>query len=260
MVQKASTNKRGGARNFKKSDISNVALLKLFESHLSEKGSIIAFQFGSYYNKPASNAVVGPELASMKSLIQKIVAVAPLADLKYRPMKDAFEKLLLKQRDLMAQFPQKDPKAVSSDLANSLMTICHHARRLNMAVKWEQAISKCTLHEISELKEIRKLFANANDELHDTVPPTQELLDVAESCLSEEEPLDLPMTQDFEESESPSEICSLLQEAFSTKPVPPKKDAIAAVISMRRPASVMKRPAVRLTKATTLAAPKFFLL
>ena len=160
-MQKQSTNKRGGARNFKKTDLSNVALLRLFENHLSEKGHLVAFQFGSYYNKPASNAVVGPELASMMGLIEKIVAVAPSADLKYIPMKDAFGKLLLKSKDLMGVFPNKDINAISSDLANSLMTVCNHARRLKEDIRWQQAIAKCNSHEIAQLKKIRGFFKNS---------------------------------------------------------------------------------------------------
>ena len=154
-MQKQGTNKRGVGPEIKKTDINNVALLRLFEDHLSERGHLVAFQFGSYYNKPASNAVVGPELASMMGLIEKIVAVAPCAVLKYIQMKDAFGKLLLKSRDLMSMFPNKEVNAISSDLANSRMTVCNHARRLKEDLRWQQAITKCTSHEIAQLKKIR---------------------------------------------------------------------------------------------------------
>ena len=238
MVQKQGPTKRGGARNFKKTSLSNVALLRLFEDHLSEKGHLVAFQFGSYYNKPASNAVVGPELASMVNLIQKIVAVAPCADLKYIQMKDAFGKLLLKSRDLMSMFPNKEVNAISSDLANSLMTVCNHARRLKEDVKWQQAIIKCTSHEIALLKKIRGFFKNGKQEGDDdALPATQDILDQAESQISEAESLNLPASQDYDVEVEQSDVDSLLQEALNSKPVPTKKDDIAQAVALKRPAA-----------------------
>ena len=241
-MQKQGTSKRGGARNFKKTDLSNVALLRLFENHLSERGHLVAFQFGSYYNKPGSNAVVGPELASMMDLIEKIVAVAPCADLKYIQTKDAFGKLLLKSRDLMSMFPNKEVNAISSDLANSLMTVCNHARRLKEDLRWQQAITKCTTHEIALLKKIRGFFKNGQqDGDDDALPATQDILDQAESQISEAESLNLPASQDYDVEVEQSDVDSLLQEALNSKPVPTKKDDIARAVALKRPAaSVIK--------------------
>jgi hypothetical protein len=259
MVQKQSTNKRGGARNFKKTNLSNVALLRLFENHLSEKGHLVAFQFGSYYNKPASNAVVGPELASMMDLIGKIVAVAPSADLKYIPMKDAFGKLLLKSKDLMGVFPNKDINAISSDLANSLMTVCNHARRLKEDIRWQQAIAKCNSHEIAQLKKIRGFFKNSQtDGDDDALPATQDILDQADSQISEAESLHLPASQDYDVEVEQSDVDSLLQEALNTKPVPTKKDDIAQAVALKRPAaSISKRPAASIIKSKSASSADF---
>ena len=260
-MQKMSTNKRGGARNFKKTDISNVALLRLFENHLSERGHLVAFQFGSYYNKPASNAVVGPELASVEDLIGKIVAVAPCADLKYTTMKDAFGKLLLKSKDFMCMFPNKELTAISSDLANSLMTVCNHARRLKEDIRWQQAITKCTSHEVAKLKKIRGFFKHGQqfgDD--DTVPATQDILDQAESQMSEADSLNLPASQDYAVEVEQSDVDSLLKEALESKPVPTKKDTIAQAVTLKRPAAsieTLKRPAASIEKSKSASSTEF---
>ena len=261
-MQKQGTNKRGGARNFKKTDLSNVALLRLFENHLSERGHLVAVQFGSYYNKPASNAVVGPELASVMDLIEKIVAVAPCADLKYIQMKDAFGKLLLKSRDLMSMFPNKEVNAISSDLANSLMTVCNHARRLKEDLRWQQAITKCASHEIALLKKIRGFFKNGKqDGDDDALPATQDILDQAESQISEAESLNLPASQDYDVEVEQSDVDSLLQEALNSKPVPTKKDDIARAVALKRPAAAravaLKSPAASIIKSKSTSSTDF---
>jgi hypothetical protein len=203
------------------------------------QGFITAFALGSYYNKPVTHAINGPELSSMKHLIASIVEVAPLADLKYKPMKIAFQKLLLKHADFRAQFPSRDLAAIASDLSNSLITVCNHARRLKEEVKWSQAIAKCTLNQISALKEIKALFPKSNSESQpEDIPATQDLLDLANEQLSDGG--SLPDSDEYEVDEASSEAPSLLEEALKTPPVPSKKPEIKRIISLKRPASALE--------------------
>ena len=268
MVQKKSTTKKGGRRNYKKGRVEVSTCVEILEAHRVRHGSVHCFDFKSYHLKPSTNAIAAVDLLMMKPLLMDFLRVAPRADLTYKPLHMAFQNVLQKDKGIYDIFVQKQEGQqhmkslldIASDLANSMVCALSHCRRLKNVVRWQQATSKLNSALVADLEALRDAVkipdgfngSEGAEEVEEEMPPTQELLQHYES--------EVAMAQSSESHTSEED--SLLKEALQTSPVPTKKKAIESIVEAhKRPATLpivnpKKRPASSVT--TSSCTPDIF--
>ena len=253
MVQKKAVNKKGGARNFKKPVVDIATLTAILEKHHTRMGVPQCFDFKAYHKKPRSYAVHAMSLLHMKPLLLDFLKVSPTGALSFTSLKQAFSVVLEKESAILEVNLKKSKGGagmadVVCDLADGLLCALTHTRRLKDDVRWTQAVAKLDAGLVRELETLRDAVTVLPGFVEEC-PATQDLMDEIDDAMPDanDEEADLPKTQDLID-ECGSDVGSLLEEAFTTSPIPTKKKDIEEKIeTMKKPAAtvvVMKKPAM----------------
>ena len=262
---------RGGPRNKAKPQVDMELLTNTLETYVKEVGLSAAFDLGPYsagHDKTQAASAKG--LAKSRVLLSKLALVNPTLLYKYKNLKDSLASVSTTWKDLLGQ-QARGQKSWKEWMSDNILTVLLHARRLKDPVRYNEVLHKATVFEKGELKKVRELVLNAqedqNKDLEDKEdeddldkkdkqaedkPGTLEDLDLGKlvdkpGSLSDMD-LDIPMTP----KTCRSAVGSLTQAAEELSPVPAKKGVLKSAIqkkpALKKPAaanldSTFKRPA-----------------
>jgi hypothetical protein len=188
---------RGGARRTKVPEYDVQHLSDSLEKWTRHMGAQ-AFKFGKYDAIKKTGGVDGTSLSELLELVELLVGVSEQVIFKYSDLKGVVTMLLQKYQVASQSFKLEQLGGLPGDIANAIMTICSHARRLKKKEVYMAAIAKCTSHQANRLLQMRNLLG---DERHDMdtlddqhVPNTQDVLD-----------LEVPLTPNDEHEEQDEE-------------------------------------------------------
>jgi hypothetical protein len=255
--QKANTSKAGGANRQAVPDIDLAHLGHGLKKYVEGLGVEAAFKLEEYHSLAATNAVNGAALVKLESLVMAMLKVAPRGHIKYSDLKKAVSSCIAATQSLWKSisqcFPGKSTDEVSGDLADNLMTVLNHVRRLQNHDRFGQAIYKLSAWQVDVLAKLRDSFGGIDDDDEiggialaevatlayssdaESIPATQDLVDMLGG-------MDLtPKKQTGRGSSSSSGI--LLRAALDSSPVPCTKADIYAGMALAEEARVSKKPA-----------------
>jgi hypothetical protein len=255
--QKANTSKAGGANRQAVPDVDLAHLGHGLKKYVEGLGVDAAFKLEEYHSLAATNAVNGAALVKLESLVMAMLKVAPRGHIKYSDLKKAVSSCIAATQSLWKSisqcFPGKSTDEVSGDLADNLMTVLNHVRRLQNHDRFGQAIYKLSAWQVDVLAKLRDSFGGIDDDDEiggialaevatlayssdaESIPATQDLVDMLGG-------MDLtPKKQTGRGSSSSSGI--LLRAALDSSPVPCTKADIYAGMALAEEAKVNKKPA-----------------
>jgi len=255
--QKANTSKAGGANRQAVPDVDLAHLGHGLKKYVEGLGVEAAFKLEEYHSLAATNAVNGAALVKLESLVMAMLKVAPRGHIKYSDLKKAVSSCIAATQSLWKSisqcFPGKSTDEVSGDLADNLMTVLNHVRRLQNHDRFGQAIYKLSAWQVDVLAKLRDSFGGIDDDDEiggialaevatlayssdaESIPATQDLVDMLGG-------MDLtPKKQTGRGSSSSSGI--LLRAALDSSPVPCTKADIYAGMALAEEAKVSKKPA-----------------
>ena len=255
--QKANTSKAGGANRQAVPDVDLAHLGHGLKKYVEGLGVDAAFKLEEYHSLAATNAVNGAALVKLESLVMAMLKVAPRGHIKYSDLKKAVSSCIAATQSLWKSisqcFPGKSTDEVSGDLADNLMTVLNHVRRLQNHDRFGQAIYKLSAWQVDVLAKLRDSFGGIDDDDEiggialaevatlayssdaESIPATQDLVDMLGG-------MDLtPKKQTGRGSSSSSGI--LLRAALDSSPVPCTKADIYAGMALAEEAKVSKKPA-----------------
>jgi DNA uptake protein ComE-like DNA-binding protein len=255
--QKANTSKAGGANRQAVPDVDLAHLGHGLKKYVEGLGVDAAFKLEEYHSLAATNAVNGAALVKLESLVMAMLKVAPRGHIKYSDLKKAVSSCIAATQSLWKSisqcFPGKSTDEVSGDLADNLMTVLNHVRRLQNHDRFGQAIYKLSAWQVDVLAKLRDSFGGLDDDDEiggialaevatlayssdaESIPATQDLVDMLGG-------MDLtPKKQTGRGSSSSSGI--LLRAALDSSPVPCTKADIYAGMALAEEAKVSKKPA-----------------
>ena len=255
--QKANTSKAGGANRQAVPDVDLAHLGHALKKYVEGLGVDAAFKLDEYHSLAATNAVNGAALVKLESLVVAMLKVAPRGHIKYSDLKKAVSTCIAATQGLWKSisqcFPGKSTDEVSGDLADNLMTVLNHVRRLQNHDRFGQAIYKLSAWQVDVLAKLRDSFGGIDDDDEiggialaevatlayssdaESIPATQDLVDMLGG-------MDLtPKKQTGRGSSSSSGI--LLRAALDSSPVPCTKADIYAGMALAEEAKVSKKPA-----------------
>jgi hypothetical protein len=255
--QKANTSKAGGANRQAVPDVDLAYLGHGLKKYVEGLGVDAAFKLEEYHSLAATNAVNGAALVKLESLVMAMLKVAPRGHIKYSDLKKAVSSCIAATQSLWKSisqcFPGKSTDEVSGDLADNLMTVLNHVRRLQNHDRFGQAIYKLSAWQVDVLAKLRDSFGGIDDDDEiggialaevatlayssdaESIPATQDLVDMLGG-------MDLtPKKQTGRGSSSSSGI--LLRAALDSSPVPCTKADIYAGMALAEEAKVSKKPA-----------------
>ncbi len=254
--QKANTSKAGGANRQAVPDVDLAHLGHGLKKYVEGLGVDAAFKLEEYHSLAATNAVNGAALVKLESLVMAMLKVAPRGHIKYSDLKKAVSSCIAATQSLWKSisqcFPGKSTDEVSGDLADNLMTVLNHVRRLQNHDRFGQAIYKLSAWQVDVLAKLRDSFGGIDDDEiggialaevatlayssdAESIPATQDLVDMLGG-------MDLtPKKQTGRGSSSSSGI--LLRAALDSSPVPCTKADIYAGMALAEEAKVSKKPA-----------------
>ena len=255
--QKANTSKAGGANRQAVPDVDLAHLGHGLKKYVEGLGVEAAFKLEEYHSLAATNAVNGAALVKLEPLVMAMLKVAPRGHIKYSDLKKAVSSCIAATQSLWKSisqcFPGKSTDEVSGDLADNLMTVLNHVRRLQNHDRFGQAIYKLSAWQVDVLAKLRDSFGGIDDDDEiggialaevatlayssdaESIPATQDLVDMLGG-------MDLtPKKQTGRGSSSSSGI--LLRAALDSSPVPCTKADIYAGMALAEEAKVSKKPA-----------------
>jgi len=255
--QKANTSKAGGANRQAVPDVDLAHLGHGLKKYVEGLGVDAAFKLEEYHSLAATNAVNGAALVKLEPLVMAMLKVAPRGHIKYSDLKKAVSSCIAATQSLWKSisqcFPGKSTDEVSGDLADNLMTVLNHVRRLQNHDRFGQAIYKLSAWQVDVLAKLRDSFGGIDDDDEiggialaevatlayssdaESIPATQDLVDMLGG-------MDLtPKKQTGRGSSSSSGI--LLRAALDSSPVPCTKADIYAGMALAEEAKVSKKPA-----------------
>jgi hypothetical protein len=270
--QKANTSKAGGANRQAVPDVDLAHLGHGLKKYVEGLGVDAAFKLEEYHSLAATNAVNGAALVKLESLVMAMLKVAPRGHIKYSDLKKAVSSCIAATQSLWKSisqcFPGKSTDEVSGDLADNLMTVLNHVRRLQNHDRFGQAIYKLSAWQVDVLAKLRDSFGGIDDDDEiggialaevatlayssdaESIPATQDLVDMLGG-------MDLtPKKQTGRGSSSSSGI--LLRAALDSSPVPCTKADIYAGMALAEEAKVSKKPAASKGTCKKFAAANIF--
>ena len=152
--------RRGGTRRFVVQEVPDEDLLHALHSHVQEAGVKGAFGFGMYEHLDRSQAIHVPGLHSNKSLLLRILSVAPWSELKACQLKKSL-------KCLIGVHPSLNVSQLHTDVwcglkASQIATMLTHLRRFkNDLVKRTEAVKKASKEEESSMQEILAIMEQA---------------------------------------------------------------------------------------------------
>ena len=236
---------RGGARRSLTPTVDKGRLQEVLVAHVKAFGIAKALDVGVYMGMATSEAVNGPELSKMKELLKSMHGLGTDMMFKYTDLKDSLSKCLKQFPDIFLRYADDKRAKLHENLASALMTIAAHTRRLKEDIRYQQALSKCTDFQASELAEIRAMVAGktaapahmAGKPGHSPKRALHSLPSTPRTPWSEEEDLC---------AKAPMEV-----EAELASPIPCRKGKIKAALGLLK-----KKPASRFSKTKKPAAAK----
>ncbi|CAJ1406010.1 unnamed protein product [Effrenium voratum] len=150
---------RGGARNWRKEDLDQTALIQAFTQHAVQHGPLSLLQFGPYLGLPTTRAIMGAELVRLSPILRMFLAQIPAGKVKLTCLRTLYIKFC-SQHPAVWHFlgTQKSLSDHATDCANTCLTMLAHARRLTDEVKFRQAASGLTTSEAQVLESLRDHF------------------------------------------------------------------------------------------------------
>ena len=145
---------RGGARRSLTPKVDKGKLQEVLVAHVKAFGIAKALDVGVYMGMTTSEAVNGPELSKMKELLKLMHSLGTDMMFKYTDLKDCLSKCLKEFPDILLRYREDKRAKLHENLASAIMTIAAHTRRLKEDIRYQQALSKCTDFQASELAEI----------------------------------------------------------------------------------------------------------
>ena len=270
----AQRNSKGGPRRHKVEDVCGEHLFDSLAKWVQVHGDN-AFEFGEYATLTKSQGASIPDLVRLSGLLEILMDISGGLEFKYSVLKEVFGRLIAKYPGLKSNIGLAKQSTLSGDSANSIMTLCTHARRLRSAEFLAQCLRKCTHWQGKSLEKLHKFLCA--HEGHDPVLPCSsstslhsasikvqhEEKEEAEEQEEKEEDEDmLPSTQDIldlnipgsQESQISLDSKQLLLEALNSPPVPPRKADVKKVIMQKKPAAqdLSKKPAASIAKTSSI--------
>jgi hypothetical protein len=253
--QKANTSKAGGANRQAVPDVDLAHLGHALKKYVEGLGVDAAFKLEEYHSLAATNAVNGAALVKLESLVMAMLKVAPRGHIKYSDLKKAVSSCIAATQSLWKSisqcFPGKSTDEVSGDLADNLMTVLNHVRRLQNHDRFKQAIYKLSAWQVDVLAKLRDSFGGIDDDEiggialaevatlayssdAESIPATQDLVDMVGG---------LDSTPKKQTGSASSSSGILLRAALDSSPVPCTKADIYAGMALAEEAKVSKKPA-----------------
>ena len=251
--QKANTSKAGGANRQVVPDVDLAHLGHGLKKYVEGLGVDAAFKFEEYHSLAATNAVNGAALVKLESLAMAMLKVAPRGHIKYSDLKKAVSSCIAATQSLWKSisqsFPGKSTDEVSGDLADNLMTVLNHVRRLQNQDRFKQAIYKLSAWQVEVLAKLRDSFCSYDDDETgalaevatlayssdaESIPATQDLLDMVGG---------LDSTPKKQTGSASSSSGYLLRAALDSSPVPCTKADIYAGMELAELVKPSKKPA-----------------
>ena len=241
---------KGGARRKAVDEICHEHLVDTLKSWARNSGAA-AFKFGAYDHAKRTGGAVGPELAAMEPFVIALIDVSKKLEFKYSDLKAAMLKVFVDVPDCRKPWPQIQDDHLAGDIANRIMTICTHARRLkgkNGEIRLREACTKCSNYQSGALLRLRNALLDEDTNMgasssledpaaEDPLPTTQELLNL--QIPSSQDVPATPMEDEVKGTEDEEE--SLLQAALKNLPVPPRKQTLKEEMGpLKKPAAAKK--------------------
>jgi hypothetical protein len=249
--QKANTSKTGGANRQAVPDVDLAHLGHALKKYVSADAEN-AFKLEEYHSLAASNAVNGAALVKLESLVMAMLKVAPRGHIKYSDLKKAVSSCIAATQGLWQSisqcFPGKSTDEVSGDLADNMMTVLNHVRRLQNHDRFKQAIYKLSAWQVEVLGRFRNSFGGIHDDETEAMmmsPPTVAYSSDAESIPATQDLVDmvqgLDSTPKKQTGSDSSSSGILLRAALDSSPLPCTKADIYAGMKLAETPS--KKPA-----------------
>jgi hypothetical protein len=250
--QKANASKAGGANRQAVPDVDLAHLGHGLKKYVEALGVDAAFKLEEYHSLAATNAVNGAALVKLESLAMAMLKVAPRGHIKYSDLKKAVSSCIAAIQSLWKSisqsFPGKSTDEVSGDLADNLMTVLNHVRRLQNKDRFKQAIYKLSAWQVDVLARLRDSFGSHEDEASmvdevatlayssdaESIPATQTLCDMV---------ADIDSTPKKQTGSASSSSGHLLRAALDSSPVPCTKADIYKGMELAELAEIKKKPA-----------------
>ena len=244
--------KRGGPRRTPVPEIDEEHLLDICLSHVKKVGEAGAFALGKYMKTEASHAVKGAALADLLYLLEEFHKVSPSLEFKYSTLKTCFTQVLQQFPGIKEKWPVSEQGHVAKSLADGMLVVCNHARRISRDKgKFAEASKNLTSFQVEKLEEIKKLVSQKQEETKQEVEPESPTTPKkrkpnakAASPASAGSPgwlqeFEIPPTQEEPEEDQ------LLASAKKSQPVPPRKAQLREEVGKKKE---LKRPAAALLK------------
>lgn len=201
---------KGGPHRSKTPDVENEQLQDAIHRYIQKEGVAAAFAFGPYHGIPKTAAVNGPALASLRNFISILAGVEPSLMFKYSQLKAIIQDSLRRFPDIRSRWALHQHESLPGDLADSIMTVCTHVRRLQSEKRFKEACSKCTNMEIEDLATFRDYVMEDGDQMDAMACSSNAGSMLPLACKSMEE---LPNTQDILEQTLPGTPNSVKDDA-----------------------------------------------
>jgi hypothetical protein len=253
--QKANTSKAGGANRQAVPDVDLAHLGHALKKYVEGLGVDAAFKLEEYHSLAATNAVNGAALVKLESLVMAMLKVAPRGHIKYSDLKKAVSSCIAATQGLWQSisqcFPGKSTDEVSGDLADNMMTVLNHVRRLQNHDRFKQAIYKLSAWQVEVLGRFRNSFGGIHDDETEAMmmsPPTVAYSSDAESIPATQDLVDmvqgLDSTPKKQTGSDSSSSGILLRAALDSSPLPCTKADIYAGMQLAETGSEpSKKPA-----------------
>ena len=244
--------KRDGPRRTPVPEIDEEHLLDICLSHVKKVGEAGAFALGKYMKTEASHAVKGAALADLLYLLEGFHKVSASLEFKYSTLKTCFTQVLQQFPGIKEKWPVSEPGHVAKSLADGMLVVCNHARRISRDNgKFAEASKNLTSFQVEKLEAIKKLVSQKQEETKQEVEPESPTTPKkrkpdakAASPASAGSPgwlqeFEIPPTQEEPEEDQ------LLASAKKSQPVPPRKAQLREEVGKKKE---LKRPAAALLK------------
>ena len=169
-----------------------------------------------------SSAIDGRSLVDMKALLELLAKVCPELLFKYSSLKRAFMDVL-QDASLRSRWPGKETAVIAGDLADQLMTVCCHTRRLRDQTRFREASSKLSSSQASELQELRSMLDQQPEEQPEEQQPAAAGSSTAPALPEAASPVRLKALLDEDVPKTPGDVQT--PESCAEWPGRPTKDS-----------------------------------
>ena len=149
---------KGGARRAKCEEVDREHLGDILKQYCQWAGPCEAYSFEPYGTRiQRQSAVAGSVLSKHLHFLERISEASSSLRFKYSDLKAEVAKTVDHFPSIRQHRPQAVNQNFAADVAATIMIMCSHVRRLKDERKYQEATSKCTEKEISNLAKLREL-------------------------------------------------------------------------------------------------------